>query len=320
MENRVTQSFKYSKGSAANVISGFRQFLYFTAFFNLSPIPASETTITLFLEFMARTVGYDHLKHLLTSVKFVHASLNVKFPADSFQVDITMQGLKRRLAKVPFRVLPVTPAILRSIYKYLDMSNVADLALWCSFLTAFYGLLRKASTVPGQMSEEKKTCLLRRNVHIDSENRIVYLYLGYSKTNNFCTRDIVIPIPGNTDPALDLVRHLEELFSRVPVTRDKPAFSYCSRSCITYDMFTKRLKQLLKKAGLDPDLFSGHSFRRGGATFLHNCGGTVFMVQASGDWSSQCFARYLYLSEDQRLAAQMLIKNGIEGNQGPQVA
>ena len=85
-------------------------------------------------------------------------------------------------------------------------------------------------------------------------------------------------------------------------------------------MFTKRLKQLLKKAGLDPDLFSGHSFRRGGATFLHNCGGTVFMVQASGDWSSQCFARYLYLSEDQRLAAQMLIKNGIEGNQGPQVA
>ena len=78
-------------------------------------------------------------------------------------------------------------------------------------------------------------------------------------------------------------------------------------------MFSTRLKQLLKKAGYSPELFSGHSFRRGGATFLHNCGGTVLMIQASCDWSSQCFTRYLFLTEVQQLQAQLLVHNVING-------
>ena len=80
---------------------------------------------------------------------------------------------------------------------------------------------------------------------------------------------------------------------------------------ISYSSFTSCLKILLKKAGYDPTLYSGHSFRRGGATFLHACGGTALMVQASGDWSSQCFTRYLYLSESDRLQSQLLISKGI---------
>ena len=136
---------------------------------------------------------------------------------------------------------------------------------------------------------------------LDANNNMLYLYLGYSKNNNFCTRDVIIPIPGNSNLALDLVRHLKKLFSVVDTPMDSPAFSFSKKQGLTYSSFTSRLKQLLRLAGYDPDMYSGHSFRRGGATFLYNCGGTVFMVQASGDWSSQCFSRYLYLTEEQRL-------------------
>ena len=59
------------------------------------------------------------------------------------------------------------------------------------------------------------------------------------------------------------------------------------------------------------DLYSGHSFRRGGATFLHSCGGTALVIQSSGDWSSQCFTRYLYLTEAERLQSQSLMARGI---------
>ena len=82
---------------------------------------------------MSRTSGYQHLKHLLHSVKFLHQALDMSFPEDSFQLDVTMQGLKRRLAKVPFQVLPITPKVLRDIYSHLDMRKTEDLALWCSF-------------------------------------------------------------------------------------------------------------------------------------------------------------------------------------------
>ena len=263
------------------------------------------------MEFMARTAGHPHLKHLLSSVKFVHEALDLPYPVNSFQVDTTMQGLKRRLAKVPFQVLPLTPNILRKMFSHLNMSNLQDRALWCSYLLAFYGLLRKSSAVPKSTSYAVNKVLVRRNVSVDTQHNMVYLYLGYGKTNNFCTRDVLIPIPGNNDPALDPVRHLAALFSSVNTEQNAPAFSFGRNKFITYATFTSRLKILLRKAGYDPALFSGHSFRRGGASFLHQCGGSALMIQASGDWSSQCFTRYLYMSEAERLQSQSLMARGI---------
>ena len=311
LQNRATQGFKYSKESAANVKSAIRQFLYFTLHFKLKAWPTSVDTLVCFLEFMARTSGYPHLKHLLSSVKFLHEALDEPFPTNNFMVDMTMQGLKRRLAKVPFQVLPITPAIMKRMFSHLNMSLTQDRALWCSYLLSFYGLLRKSSAVPKSDVFNVNNVLVRRNISVDVANNMVYLYLGHGKTNNFCTRDVVIPIPGNSDPALDPVRHLQALFSIVTVSQDSPAFTFAQGQFIKYSSFTTRLKNLLKKAGLDPALYSGHSFRRGGATFLHLCGGTALMIQASGDWSSQCFTRYIYLSEAERLHSQSLIAKGI---------
>lgn len=310
-QNRKTQSFRYTKESAANVLSAIRQYLYFTLYFGIPPFPASVDGVVCFMEFMARTSGHPHLKHLLSSVKFAHEAMDLPFPVNSFQIDTTMQGLKRRLARVPFQVLPITPLILKKMFAHLNMDLVQDRALWCSYLLSFYGLLRKSSAVPKSKKYDANKILVRRNVMIDTQSNMVYLYLGYGKTNNFCTRDVIIPIPGNNDPALDPVRHLHALFSHVNVDEAAPAFSFAPSSFISYASFTSRLKTLLKKSGYDPELYSGHSFRRGGATFLHSCGGTALMIQASGDWSSQCFTRYLYLTEADRLHSQTLMSNAI---------
>ena len=140
---------------------------------------------------------------------------------------------------------------------------------------------------------------------------MIFLYLGHGKTNNFCTRDVIIPIPGNSDPALDPVRHIQAFFAKFQAEPTSPAFTYAPGKFITYSSFTTRLKSLLRKAGLNPDVYSGHSFRRGGATFLHSCGGTSLMIQACGDWSSQCFTRYIYLSEGERLNSQNLMARRI---------
>jgi hypothetical protein len=280
-------------------------------YYKLTPFPTNVDTMVCFMEFMAKTSGHPHLKHLLSSVKYVHEAMDLTFPVNSFQLDTTMQGLKRRLAKVPFQVLPMTPSILKKMYCHLDMSNVRDRALWCSYLMSFYGLLRKSSAVPKNTKYDINKVLVRRNIMVDTANNMVYIYLGHDKTNNFCTHDVLIPVPGNSDPALDPVRHMSALFSCVNTNPNAPAFSFAQDKFVTYATFTSRLKTLLKKAGLDPALYSGHSFRRGAASFLHQCGGSALMIQASGDWSSQCFTRYLYLSESERLHSQTLMSRGI---------
>ena len=310
-ENIKTQGFKYSKKSAANVVSGIRQWLFFTIYFMIPILPATVDPLVCFLELMSRTVGYQHLKHLLHAVKFLHQALNLPFPEDNFQLDVTMQGLKRRLSKVPFQVLPITPKVLRDMYKHLDMKKKSDLALWCAFLLSFYALLRKKNVVPTAGAHDPSKVLSRRHIKLCPDKNMLLLYVGFSKTNQFGARDLVIPIPGNSDPILDPVRHFEMLFSQVRAEEDSPAFLYSPNNYISYDTFTSRLKSLLTKAGYPAASYSGHSFRRGGATFLHSCGGTALMVQATGDWTSSCFTRYLFLSTSQRWNSQLLMSRGI---------
>ena len=309
--NRKTQGFKYTKESAANLVSGFRQWVYFTLFFMLPILPATVDHLVCFLELMARTSGYQHLKHLYHSVNFVHQALDISFPANSFQLDMTLQGLKRRLAQVPFQVLPITPKVLRDMFVHLNMRKTEDLALWCAFLVSFYALLRKKNVVPSSSSFDPAKVLCRRHIMISSDLSKIYLYIGFSKTNQFGARDLVIPIPSNDDPALDPVRHISALLTKVKVDNNAPAFSFSKSKYVTYENFTRRLKSLLVKAGYPQSSYSGHSFRRGGATFLHMCGGSALMVQASGDWSSSCFTRYLFLSTQERWNSQLLMARGI---------
>ena len=310
-QNRITQGHKYTRESAANLISGIRQWIFFALYFMVPILPATVDPLVCFLELMSRTCGYQHLKHVLYSIKLLHQALDMSFPENSFQLDVTMQGLKRRLARVPFQVLPITPKVLRDIFKHLDLRKTEDLALWCAFLISFYGLLRKKNVVPDKGPWDPKKVICRRHICVNLGSNRVLLYVGFSKTNQFGSRDLVVPIPGNSDPILDPVRHIQNLLTRVNVSSDSPAFSFSPTGHVTYSKFTQRLKCLLVKAGYQADSYSGHSFRRGGASFLHSCGGTALQVQASGDWTSNCFTRYLFLSTEQRWSSQLLMAQGV---------
>ena len=188
------------------------------------------------------------------------------------------------------------------------------MALWRSFLTAFYCLFRKANVVPRNNRCDPTKILTRENIGLDRQARVVYIYVGFSKTNQYRKRDRCIPIPANEDPALDLYRHMEQLMSAVDVPGTAPAFSYSQDKFICYDQFTKRLKSTLSQSGLDPDLYSGHSFRRGGASFLFSVGASQLMVQVLGDWTSMVYTRYLFLDADDRMSAQHLMASAINSS------
>ena len=275
-------------------------------------MPALEEHLCWFMELMAVTSGYEHCKNTLGGVKYAHSALGYEFPS-SFSLDTTMQGLKRRLARTPFQVLPIDPTVLRAMYNQININKKEDLALWCSFLVAFFCLFRKANVVPKNSAFDPAKVLTRKNIGLNSEKEMVIVYCGFSKTNQYRKKDMCIPIPSNEDRCLDLYRHMRKLFESVESPDDAPAFSYGNKKFVDYQMFTSRLKSILKDAGLDPDLFSGHSFRRGGASFLFSIGASQLMVQVLGGWSSMVYTRYLFMSEEERLEAQTLMMNAING-------
>lgn len=272
--------------------------------------------ICLFLELMSNSSGFGHIKNVLGGLKYLHHTLGFDFPSDSVRIEDTLQGLKRKLKGTPKQVLPINPVILRRMYKFVNIKQTRDLALWCGFLVAFYTLFRKANVCPKELSYDPETVLTRGDVIIDNENERVLIFVNFSKTNQFQKSCHVIPIPKNVDPCLDLFRHLGALFRKVKADDDAPALSFSPTSFVTHKTFTERLKKLLGQSGLEPSLFSGHSFRRGGASYLYSVGGSTLMVQVLGSWSSQIFTRYIYLSVEDRLAAQNLIMENINKTVG----
>ena len=284
--------------SAKNILSGIRSWVYFCAYFHLEVTPASVQNIIWFMELNSLTSGYAHIKHLLRSVQFLHQATDTEFPTNSFDIETTLHGLKHRLASKPKQALPITPVELRRMFQQLDTRKIHDLAHWCSHLTTFYGMFRKANTVPPSANYDENRVLKRKHFLITDDK--VLIYVDFSKTIQFSNREYVIPVPRNDDPALDLHTHLSELFRRVNTSPESPAFSFGKSSFVTYTTFTSMLRKWLGQAGLNPEDFTGHSFRRGSATFLHRCGGTILQIRASGDWATDVFARYLQLSLEER--------------------
>ena len=202
------------------------------------------------------------------------------------------------------------------MYQFVDIRKPAELSACCGFLLAFYCLFRKANLCPKESQDNPSMVLKRSDIKVDDELQTVLVYVNFSKTNQFMLRSHVIPIPRNSDPALDLYSHIKLLYSRVKAKPEAPALSFSSTGFINHRTFTEKLKLLIKKAGLDPSLYSGHSFRRGGASYLYSVGGTTLMVQVLGEWSSQIYTRYLSLSVEDRLEAQKLIASNINSTVG----
>ena len=313
-QNIETQSYRFAKGSRKNILSGIRSWIFFCKYFGFQHLPATSEHLISFLELCSISSGYAHIKHLLHSIKFYHQAKNIPFPS-TFDLESTVNGLKRKLAGAPNQALPINPEILRKMFSRLDIKKTKDLALWCSFLVTFFCLFRKSNAVPksGDLKEDEKV-LTRAYFRFNEVTRVVLVMVDFSKVNQFGNRDLVIPIPSNEDPALDLYRHLRELFTRVDAPPSSPAFTFAKNKFVTYSTFTTSLKKLLQDTGYNPTKYSGHSFRRGGATFLHSVGGSILQIQACGDWSTLCFTRYLHLTLTDRWSSQKLMSEAINSS------
>lgn len=264
-----TQGFLFAPGTRNNIKSHIRQYILFCCKFGRKILPADRDTLVAFFELFSLTANYEHLKNVYSSIKFLHKALNQTFLEDEFQVNTVLQSLKRKIARVPFQVLPITPKILCDLYNHIDVNIPSDLALWSSFLVAFYCLFRKANVAPKDLTKfDSIKELSRKKIKILEDENVVLLYSNWSKTNQFMNRDSVIPLCQNSVRALDPVFHIKKLFSENDIPSSYPAFSFLkngSINCVTYVQFTTRLKALLDLAGYSPQLYSGHSMRLGGS-------------------------------------------------------
>ena len=69
---------------------------------------------------------------------------------------------------------------------------------------------------------------------------------------------------------------------------------------MTYELFSSMLKNILVRINLPVYKYSGHSFRRRGATHALNCGVPAEVIKAQGDWKSLAYLHYLNIGQSDR--------------------
>lgn len=283
--------------------SATTQFLLFGVwFFGADPfLPADDWTLCRYLVWQSRTVAPENLGKYLSAIRHLHLSLGLPWTdlRQRYKVGWLLKGLKRTAVAVGVRrKLPITPDLLRRmrVCPGLDWKDPRMVVVWAVMLLAFFTMSRKDNfSVDKVDAFNNRMHLTRGDVKVLSVG--VHCSFRRSKTNQLGARVhrvLALAIPGSV---LDPKVAVERAFAVSPRARAAdPAFQVPSAGSLvplTHYVFVGTLKHCLRAVGVDPDLYSGHSFRRGGATFAHRLGVDPLLIKRMGDWRSEAYMRYI---------------------------
>lgn len=83
-----------------------------------------------------------------------------------------------------------------------------------------------------------------------------------------------------------------------------------NRGRVTFKGVSQVVKLVAEDLGLNPKLYSSHSIRAGGATYMFRQGIEPLIIKTHGRWNSNTFARYLHLCEKSLLEVAKDVVNG----------
>jgi hypothetical protein len=302
---RKTKKAAFATGTKCNLLTQWKAFLYFCLYFCLVPVPASVETVQLYIQFLSREfASVQSIKNYVNGVKLLHLYKAEVFPhIGSFNLNLMYRGLSRMKLHCVKQVLPITFNILLKMFAHIDCNCYIDVTVWCCFLLAFFMFARKSNMVPPSVfGFDNKKHLQRGDIKCNSFGLIVRI--KWSKTIQFGERILSIPLTAIPGSVLCPVSAYINMCRMIPGTPSSPAFLIPQNDkfiTLTYSTFTHHLKRLLNLAGINADSYSGHSFRRGGATAAFKAGVPGELIQLHGDWKSDAYLQYLNIDMAEKL-------------------
>ncbi|XP_035665155.1 uncharacterized protein LOC118408444 isoform X2 [Branchiostoma floridae] len=284
----------FAEGTWSNLRTILRTYLLFCFFYWISPFPATVDTLETFAEFLARSFKAPaSIANYLGGLKTLHVLFG--YTVDAFlSTDIALlkRGLQRRLCHTPRQVAPFTPDILLRIYEHLDLMDPFHATMWTLILLSFFTFQRKSNFLPKGKFDPSKQCTIHDfTLYRDS----LLVRIRWSKTLQCAERVLSIPVLAIPNSPLCPVAAFRNMLRLNANYSGLAVFTvrYSSRVVpLSQSVFDDAFKRVLVQAGLNPQLYSLHSGRRGGATFAFRSGVPVELIKIQGDWRSQAYLLY----------------------------
>lgn len=270
----------------------------------------TDAQLAMYVAWLSTWLAPDTIaKYISMGVRLVHEAMGIKWipPSERLLVRLALKGARAERGDTPpKRKLPMTLHLLAAIRDAIDLRTHNAHVFWAACLMLFFCCLRKAHvTVKGAPT---KQLMLLGDIRCHASGKFI-VSIRHTKTrqhNSGLGANIlqyVLPeIPGSLlCPTKALTEYL--LIARPHLTSGGPLFVEAHADekahnavaiCpLRYAVFIHTLKQAIEQAGLDPTLYAGQSFRRGGATFALDAGVSETVVRAMGDWKSDVWRDYV---------------------------
>lgn len=226
-----------------------------------------------------------------------------------------LRGIRREKGDASTPKQPITPDILLAVVRILPAGQ-KFMAVWVAMLVGFFAFLRKSHLCVESVSLTwSAALLLRKHVVLVPSKYCILVTVTCSKSVQFKQRVHTIVIQGLPGHLLDPYFWLAKYFAMVPAADEQPAFGYMVDDQyvpLSYSVFLSVMKDMLAQAGVKPELYAGHSLRRGGATFAYQCGVNPLFIRIQGDWNSDAWLLYVGLSHEQKRHVTMAMQAGIK--------
>lgn len=309
MEEALDRDIAYfrSRAFAPSTQQSYRSFrksyLRFCIDMGYCPVPVTTTHLCRYVVHLAQRLAPNSISKYLSVVRLMHLESNLPNPTENNWFLLTLiKGIKRDKGSAVSRKLPITPYVLQKILSTLNLSNIEDSVFWAICLTMFFGFFRKASVLPQIHSFDPQIHLTRQDFHLHGWG--IAILVRHSKTIQLRERTLQVPLLKLPSSDICPVKALLRAFLLTSGSDSKgPAFTIPSLAStgtggytpFSPARFTSRLKSSVKSLGLDDSKYSGHSFRRGAATWAFSMGVPSDVIQLLGDWRSDAYKAYLDL-------------------------
>lgn len=196
--------------------------------------------------------------------------------------------------------LPITVTILNQITSLIDTTNEVELCMRAAMWLGTCGLLRAGEFVTKStthntlklqhLSFHSDTNATLNPLHLNGETpAYMSLRLDQSKTDPFRQgTNVIIGNARAIEYMLAYLQHRNKSLARLPL------FVGSDGQALSAGALVKFTQSLIERARIpNAHLFLGHSFRKGGATSLHEAGHPDSLIKIMGRWASFAFATYI---------------------------
>ncbi|OWY98465.1 hypothetical protein PHMEG_00030766 [Phytophthora megakarya] len=263
------------------------------------------------------TRSYTAIHAQLSHVKWYHR-VYAGFEPNINSSHATAFAGMRRLSRPPQQKSPVTIGMLEWIANNIDFEIPQQRLIYGAALLGFYYLLRSSEYLSvkggrhGYALEVQDVQVLdiagRPAVNVRDATQSVLIIRG-SKTDQEgrgCARRLTRSGHGLVCPVLAAVILLQ-LADQHALHPTDAICSFSSTRMLKAEELSKVIKAAASASGFDPQNYSCHSLRSGGATALLAGGADSATVKLHGRWRSSTFQRYTHYNDNvgSHLAAVM---------------